>query len=509
MIQKPGFDNEKYIKEQTAEILKRVDRFDKKLYLEFGGKLLYDYHAARVLPGYDPNVKMRLLSELKDKADVVLCIFAGDIERKKIRADFGITYDADALKLIDNLRTWGINVLGVVITRFDEQPAAIIFKNKLERRGISVYTHRFTKGYPTDVETIVSDEGYGANDFIETKKPLVIVTGPGPGSGKMATCLSQLYHDYKRGTKSGYAKFETFPIWNIPLKHPVNVAYEAATADIRDFNLIDPFHLDAYGEKSVNYNRDVEVFPVLKRILEKITGEKSFYKSPTDMGVNRAGFAIIDDEVTKKAAKMEMIRRYFRYRCEYAMGFADRETVQRVELFLKDFNLVPEERSVVTPAREAAGVAPAGARDYERGNEGIYCGAALELKDGTIIKGSNSSLMHAATSMVIHAVKHLAEIPDKIKLLPSHITDSVKNLKTEILEEKSVSLDLEEALIAISISATNNPAAQLALEKLRELRDCEAHMTHIPTPGDETGLRRLGINLTTDPNFSTNDLFIK
>ena len=509
MIQKPGFDNEKYIKEQTTEILKRVDRFDNKLYLEFGGKLLYDYHAARVLPGYDPNVKMRLLSELKDKADVVLCIFAGDIERKKIRADFGITYDADALKLIDNLRAWGINVLGVVITRFDEQPAAIIFKNKLERRGISVYTHRFTKGYPTDVETIVSDEGYGANDFIETKKPLVIVTGPGPGSGKMATCLSQLYHDYKRGIKSGYAKFETFPIWNIPLKHPVNVAYEAATADIRDFNLIDPFHLDAYGEKSVNYNRDVEVFPVLKRILEKITGEPSFYKSPTDMGVNRVGFAIIDDEVTKKAAKMEMIRRYFRYRCEYAMGFADKETVQRVELFLKDFNLVPEERSVVTPAREAAGVAPAEDRDYERGNEGIFCGAAMELKDGTIIKGSNSSLMHAATSMVIHAVKHLAEVPDKIKLLPSHITDSVKNLKTEILDEKSVSLDLEEALIAISISATNNPAAQLALEKLRELRDCEAHMTHIPTPGDETGLRRLGINLTTDPNFSTNDLFIK
>lgn len=509
MIRTPGFDNEKYIKEQTAEILKRVERFNNKLYLEFGGKLLYDYHAARVLPGYDPNVKMRLLSELKDKADVVLCIFAGDIERKKIRADFGITYDADALKLIDNLRAWGINVLGIVITRFDEQPAAIIFKNKLERRGISVYTHRFTKGYPTDVETIVSDEGYGVNDFIETKKPLVIVTGPGPGSGKMATCLSQLYHDYKRDIKSGYAKFETFPIWNIPLKHPVNVAYEAATADIRDFNLIDPFHLDAYGGKSVNYNRDVEVFPVLKRILEKITGEPSFYKSPTDMGVNRAGFAIIDDEVTKKAAKMEIIRRYFRYRCEYAMGFTDRETVQRVELFLKDFNLMPEERSVVIPAREAAGVAPAEARDYERGNEGIFCGAAMELKDGTIIKGSNSSLMHAATSMVIHAIKHLAEIPDKIKLLPSHITDSVKNLKTEILEEKSVSLDLEEALIAISISAANNPAAQLALEKLRELRDCEAHMTHIPTPGDETGLRRLGINLTTDPNFSTNDLFIK
>ena len=509
MIQSPGFDNEKYINEQTTEILKRVDRFNNKLYLEFGGKLFYDYHAARVLPGYDPNVKVRLLRELKDKADIILCIYAGDIERKKIRADFGITYDADALKLIDNLRTWGINVLGVVITRFDEQPSAIIFKNKLERRDIPVYTHRFTKGYPTDVEMIVSDEGYGANAFLETNKPLVIVTGPGPGSGKMATCLSQLYHDYKRGTKSGYAKFETFPIWNIPLKHPVNVAYEAATADIRDFNLIDPFHLDAYGEKSVNYNRDVEVFPVLRRILEKITGEASFYKSPTDMGVNRAGFAIMDDEVTQKAAKMEIIRRYFRYRCEYAMGFSDKETVQRVELFMKDFNLLPEERSVVTPARETAGVAPSGARNYERGNEGIFCGAALELKDGTIITGSNSSLMHAATSMVLHAIKHLAEIPDKIKLLPSNITDSVKNLKTEILDEKSVSLDLEEALIATSISATSNPAAQLALEKLRELRDCEAHMTHIPTPGDEAGLRRLGINLTTDPNFSTNDLFVR
>jgi uncharacterized protein (UPF0371 family) len=508
MIQKPGFDNEKYIKEQSTEILKRVDRFNNKLYLEFGGKLLYDYHAARVLPGYDPNVKMRLIQELKDKADIILCIYAGDIERKKIRADFGITYDADALKLIDNLRTWGINVLGVVITRFEEQPAAIIFKNKLERRDIPVYTHRFTRGYPTDVETIVSDTGYGANSFIKTDKPLVIVTGPGPGSGKMATCLSQLYHDYRRGVKSGYAKFETFPIWNIPLKHPVNVAYEAATADIRDFNMIDPYHLDAYGEKSVNYNRDVEVFPVLRRILEKITGAPSFYKSPTDMGVNRAGLAIVDDEITRQAAKMEIIRRYFRYRCEYAMGFADRETVQRVELFMKDFNLMPEERSVVTPARAAAMTPPREERDYERGNEGIFCGAAIELKDGKIITGSNSSLMHAATSMVLHAIKHLAEIPDKIKLLPPQITNSVKNLKTEILDEKSVSLDLEEALIAISISATNNPAAQLALEKLRDLRDCEAHMTHIPTPGDEAGLRRLGINLTTDPNFSTNDLFI-
>lgn len=501
---KSGFDNEKYISEQTAAILQRAERFNNKLYLEFGGKLLYDYHAARVLPGYDPNVKMRLIKELKDRANILLCIYAGDIERKKIRADFGITYDADAMKLIDDLRGWNINVMGVVITRFDNQPSAVLFKNKLERRGIRVFTHRFTKGYPTNVDLIVSDEGYGVNDHIPTDKPLVIVTGPGPGSGKLATCLSQLYHDYKRGVKSGYAKFETFPIWNLPLKHPINVAYEAATADIRDFNQIDPFHLDAYGEAWVNYNRDVEVFPVLKRILEKITGEASFYKSPTDMGVNRAGFAITNDDVTREAAKQEIIRRYFRYRCEYAMGFSDKETVQRVELFLNDFNLKPEDRHVVVPARRAAEEAV----ERNRGNEGIFCGAAIELKDGSIVTGANSPLMHAASSVVIHAIKHLADIPDKIKLLPPNITDSIRKLKTEILDEKNVSLDMEEALIALAISATTNPAAELALEKLKELQNCEVHMTHIPTPGDEAGLRRMGVNLTTDPHFSTNDLFI-
>jgi uncharacterized protein (UPF0371 family) len=504
MIQKAGFDNEKYLQEQTSEILERVKRFDNKLYLEFGGKLLYDYHAARVLPGYDPNVKMRLLSELKDKADIVLCIYAGDIERKKIRADFGITYDSDALKLIDDLRGWDINVLGVNITRFENQPAATVFKNKLERRGIKVYTHPFTKGYPTDVELIVSDQGYGANEYIETDKSLVIVTGPGPGSGKLATCLSQLYHDHRRGMNCGYAKFETFPIWNLPLRHPVNVAYEAATADIQDFNLIDPFHVEAYDQIAVNYNRDVEVFPVLKRILEKITGGESFYKSPTDMGVNRAGFAITDDEVTREAAKQEIIRRYFRYRCEYAMGFTGKETVQRVELFIRDFDLEPAYRGVVEPAHEAARAA----QEENKGNEGIYCGAAIELRDGTIIKGNNSPLMHAATSLIIHAIKHLAGIPGKLKLLPDYITDSVRNLKTEILNEKTVSLDLEEALIALSISAMTNPAAQMAIEKLKELRDCEVHMTHIPTPGDEAGLRRLGVNLTSDPDFSTKNLFI-
>ena len=499
-----SFDSERYIREQTSAILERVKEFDNKLYLEFGGKLLYDYHASRVLPGYDPNVKMRLLGKLKDKADILLCIYAGDIERKKIRADFGITYDSDALKLIDDLRGWGIEVLGVIINRFDNQPAATLFKNRLERRDINVYTHRFTKGYPTDVELIVSDEGYGANEYIETEKPLVIVTGPGPGSGKLATCLSQLYHDYKKGIKSGYAKFETFPVWNLPLKHPVNVAYEAATADIKDFNLIDPFHLESYNQTAVNYNRDVEIFPVLKRILERITGGESFYRSPTDMGVNRAGFAITDDDVTGEAAKQEIIRRYFRYQCEYAMGFADKETVQRVELFIKDFNLLPEYRSVVVPARQAARQA----QETDKGNEGIYCGAAIALRDGTMVTGNNSPLMHAASSLILHAIKHLAEIPDKIKLLPSHITDSVKNLKTEILNEKTVSLDLEETLIALGISATTNSAAQLAIEKLKELQGCEVHMTHIPTPGDEAGLRRLGVNLTSDPNFSTKDLFI-
>jgi uncharacterized protein (UPF0371 family) len=500
-----AFDNERYIEEQSTEILRRLERFHNRLYLEFGGKLLFDYHAARVLPGYDPNIKIRLLQHLRDKLDLLLCIHAGDIERKKIRADFGITYESDALKLIDDLRGYGIDVLGVVITRFEGQPAAQIFKNKLERRGIAVYTHRYTKGYPTNIDLIVSDEGYGANEYIESYKPLVVVTGPGPGSGKLATCLSQLYHDWRRGNqRSGFAKFETFPIWNLPLKHPVNVAYEAATADIRDFNIIDPYHLEAYGEQAVNYNRDVDAFPLLRRIMERITGGESFYKSPTDMGVNRAGFAMLDDALAQEAAKQELIRRYFRYRCEYAMGFTGQETAQRAELLLEDFGLQPEDRRVVEPARAAA----RRAQEQERGDEGIFCGAAIELPDGTIVTGNNSPLLHAAASMVLRAVKHLADIPEKLQLLPDYVTESVKNLKTGILNEKSVSLDLEESLIALSISSTTNPAAQLALAKLTDLKHCEAHMTHIPTPGDEGGLRSLGVNLTSDPNFSTKDLFI-
>ncbi|MBN3041234.1 MAG: DUF1846 family protein, partial [Candidatus Omnitrophica bacterium] len=361
-----GFDNEKYLKEQTQAILERVKKFDNKLYLEFGGKIVFDYHASRVLPGFNPNVKIMLLKKLKDKADIILCIYAGDIERRKVRADFGITYDVDALKLIDDLRSWDINVAAVVITRFDNQPSAVIFKNKLERRNIRVYTHQFTKGYPTDVDLIVSDQGYGANPYIETERPLVVVTGPGPGSGKLATCLCQLYHEHKRGVKAGYAKFETFPIWNIPLKHPVNIAYESATADLRDFNLVDPFHLETYKQTAINYNRDVEAFPLLKRILEKITGGESVYKSPTDMGVNRAGFGIVDNEVVSDAAKQEIIRRFFRYSCEFAMGFVDKDTVQRAELVMKELDLKPEDRAVVAKAHEAA----VEAEEKQKGHEG-------------------------------------------------------------------------------------------------------------------------------------------
>ena len=503
MVSGIGFDNERYLAQQMSAIMERVGRFGNKLYLEFGGKLLYDYHAARVLPGFDPNVKIRLLQQLRDKADIILCIYAGDIERRKVRGDFGHTYDVDALKLIDDLRTHGLDVTAVVITRYEEQPAARIFKNKLEHRGIRVYTHRSTKGYPTDVDLIVSDEGYGANTYIETTKPLVVVTGPGPGSGKLATCLSQLYHDHRRGLASGYAKFETFPIWNLPLKHPVNVAYEAATADLRDFNLIDPFHLEAYQQTAVNYNRDVEVFPILRRILERITGAKSCYRSPTDMGVNRAGFAIVDDAVVCAAAKQEVIRRYFRAACEYVMGVADRDTVQRIELLMKELDIKVEDRRVVLPARQAAREA----QEKGKGNNGIFCGAAIELRDGTIVTGKNFPLMHAASSLILNAVKRLAGIPDQIHLLSPQIIESIGRLKTNVLRARSVSLDLEETLITLGISATTNPAAQLAMEKLKELEGCEVHLTHLPTPGDEAGLRRLGVNLTSEPNFSTHNLF--
>lgn len=498
-----GFDNERYLEQQSAAILERVKGFNSKLYLEFGGKLLFDYHASRVLPGFHPNVKMQLLQRIKDQSEVVLCIFAGDIEKKKMRADFGITYDTDALKTIDDLGEWGVTVRAVVITRFDNQPSVISFKNKLERRGIRVYTHRFTKGYPTDVDTIVSEEGYGANPYIETDRPIVVVTGPGPGSGKLATCLAQLYHEHKRGLNANYAKFETFPIWNLPLKHEVNVAYEAATAELKDVNLIDHFHLEAHGQPAVNYNRDIEAFPLLRRIIERITGQPSFYKSPTDMGVNRAGFGIVDDAACRAAARQEIIRRYFNYACEYAMGLVDKDTVQRVELLLRDLGLTVNDRVVVKPALDAA----ADAQTRGKGSTGIFCGAAIELKDGRIVTGSNSPLMHAAAGLVLNAVKTLADIPQNIHLLPPLVTKSLSHFKKDVLRGKVTGLDLEETLIALSISATMNPAAETAIEKLKELNGCDVHLTHIPTPGDAAGLRKLGVNLTSDPEFASKHLF--
>ncbi|MFC1557924.1 DUF1846 domain-containing protein [candidate division KSB1 bacterium] len=501
---KTGFDNEKYLKEQASAILERINGSNEKLYLEFGGKILFDYHAARVLPGFMPNVKMHLLQKLKDKADVILCIYAGDIARRKVRADFGITYDADALKTIDDFNEWGIGVTAVVITRFENQPGAVAFKNKLERRNIKVYTHKFTKGYPTDIDTIVSKDGYGANKYIKTKNQIVIVTGPGPGSGKLATCLSQLYHEHKQGVNAAYAKFETFPIWNLPLYHPVNIAYEAATADLKDVNLIDHFHLEAYNKKAVNYNRDIEAFPLLKRIIEKITKTASFYKSPTDMGVNRAGFSITDDAVIKEAAAQEIIRRYFRYSCEYAMGLAEKHTVEKLELLMENLALKPEDRKVVPPARQAA----LEAQEKGKGNKGIFCGASIELMDGTIITGKNSPLMHAESSLILNAAKHLAGIPDEIDLLSPSIIQSLNHFKKDILQGKMISLDLQETLIALSISSSANPAAQVAVEKLKDLRGCEVHLTHMPTPGDAAGLRKMEVNLTSDPNFSSTALFL-
>lgn len=502
MVGKIGFDNEKYLSEQSEAILERINMFNGKLYLEFGGKLLYDYHASRVLVGYDPNIKVKLLKQLKNKIDIILCIYAGDIERGRIRGDFGITYDVDVLKLIDDLRGNGLDVMAVVITRFDNQPQVINFKNKLENHDIKVYLHSATKGYPLDVDTIVSEEGYGKNTYIKTKNRIVVVTGPGPGSGKLATCLSQLYHDYKKGVKSGYAKFETFPIWNLQLKHPVNLAYEAATADLGDVNMIDPFHLNTYNISAVNYNRDIEIFPVLKRILEKIMEEGLPYQSPTDMGVSRAGFAIVDDKIVQEAAKQEIIRRHFRHKYENVLGISTKETVEKTVLLMEELDLKPEDRKVVASARSTA------SESIKKTVTEVNCGAAIELNNGKIITGKNSSLMSASASLVLNAIKELAEIPDKIHLLSPHILKHITNLKKDILGLKREILDLQETLTALSISAATNPTAEEAMEKLKELSGCEVHLTHIPRPGDETGLRRLKVNLTTDGNFPTNDLYI-
>ncbi|MBR7103649.1 MAG: DUF1846 domain-containing protein [Lentisphaeria bacterium] len=501
-----GFDSEKYLREQSEAILERAGKFGDKLYLEFGGKLICDFHASRVLPGFDPDAKIKLLQRLKDKVDIVICIHAGAIEAKKMRADFCLSYDVDTMRTNDDLRDWGLGVRAVVITRYAGQPAVNVFINRLERRGIKVYTHRFIQGYPTDVDTIASDNGYGANEYIETEKPIVVVTGPGPNSGKMATCLSQVYHESRRGIKAGYAKFETFPVWNLPPKHPVNMAYEAATADLGDVNMVDPFHLESRGVTATNYNRDVEIFPVVKRICAKIMAPEQLYASPTEMGVNRIGFAITDDATCREAATQEIIRRYFRAMCDYATGTGAEESVQRIKLLMDSLNVNELDRKVVAAARQAAKEAES---IPGKGSDNIFCGAAIELADGTIITGKNSPLLHAASSCVLNAVKYLAGLPDDLPLIAPEIIDSLGKLKRDVLKNKQLSLAVGETLTALSVSVPSNPAACLAMKQLAKLNGCEMHSSHIPTGGDEVGLKRLGINLTSEPLFASRNLFME
>ena len=499
-----GFDNERYLKEQSEEIRRRAGKYG-KLYLEFGGKLMNDFHAARCLPGYDPNVKLRLLQSLKDQAEIILCIFAGDIERKKMRADFGISYADDAMKLIDDLRNLGLTVRGVVITRYQEQPAAQQFRAKLERRGVRVYYHYKTAGYPADVDTIVSEVGYGKNEYVNTERSIVVVTAPGPGSGKFATCLTQIYHEYRMGNMAGYSKFESFPVWNLPIDHPLNIAYEAATIDLNDKNMIDPYHLAAYGKTAVNYNRDVDAYPLLKAIWERMTKSACPYRSPTDMGVNRIGFGIVDDEVVRNACKQEVIRRFLRYQCLFAEAATDRASVERASSLMVSLGIRTEDRVVVEAARRTAEEAHIRGKGKAGGT--IVSGAAIQLRDGRIVTGRNSDEMHAAAAMVMNAVKTLSGIPAQIPLIGPNIIQSIAHMKQDILKVGYTSLNLDEALIGLAISSTTNPAAQIAMEKLSELRKCEVHMTHMVTPGDEAGLRRLGCRFTSDPYYATNALF--
>lgn len=493
-MSKIGFDNALYVKKQAENIKSRIKQFDNKLYLEFGGKLFDDYHAARVLPGFDPSVKVKLLTEFKDDAEIIFCINAGDIEKKKIRADFGITYDLDLLRVIDNLRSMGLLVSSVVITRYSDQPAADSFKQKLESRGLRTYLHRSTPGYPTDVDTIVSDTGFGANPCIETTKPLVIVTAPGPCSGKLATCLSQLYHEYKNGVHAGYAKFETFPIWSIPLKHPVNLAYEAATADLKDVNMIDPFHLESYGKTAVNYNRDIEVFPIVRAILERITGRDDIYRSPTDMGVNMAGFAISDDEVVRDAAKQEIIRRYYKARCDVRQGTADEETASRIELILKQLSLSDKDRPAIAAAKE---------KNRELGVPVM----AIQLDDGRIVTGRQSNLMTSAAAAVLNCIKVLAKLPDELHLISPNVIEPIISLKGGTLSMKHTMLSLNEILLALAVSAASSDVVAYAMSKLPLLKGCEAHCTHMAGQEDESALLKLRVNLTCGPHFPSKDLF--
>lgn len=490
-----GFDNEKYIRLQTQRIFERISGFGGKLYLEFGGKLFDDYHASRVLPGFCPDSKIKMLLNMKDDAEVIIVVSATSIEQNKIRGDLGISYDLDALRLIDAFNDIGIEVGGVVISQYTQQPAADAFIKRLKNLGVKVYRHYPIDGYPTNVRKIVSDEGYGKNDYIETTKPLVVVTAPGPGSGKMATCLSQLYHDHKRGIKAGYAKFETFPIWNLPLKHPVNMAYEAATVDLNDVNMIDPFYLDATGETAVNYNRDIEIFPVLKAIFEKIYGECP-YKSPTDMGVNMAGYCIIDDEIVCNASKNEIVRRYYDTLCRKRNGDADSEEVYKAELIMNQVGIDTSFRKVVKYALDKA----------ELTNEPAM---AIELPDGTVITGKTSKLMGASASALLNALKRLGGIDDDYLLLPLAVIEPIQKLKIENLGNHNPRLHADEILIALAISATTNPMAALAMEQLPKLKGCQAHVSVIISSVDKNVYRKLGLNLTCEPAYATKKLYHK
>lgn len=489
-----GFNKDMYMEIQSKHILERIESFGGKLYLEFGGKLFDDLHAARVLPGFDVNAKIKLLQNLKDKCEIIFCISAGDIERNKIRADYGITYGLEIFRLIDAMNERKIKVNSVVITKFEDQHSALVYKNKLEARGIKVYLHRFTKGYPTDVNTIVSDEGYGQNPYIATTRPLVVVNAPGPSSGKLGTCLGQLYHEYKRGVQAGYAKFETFPIWNLPLKHPVNIAYEAATADIKDVNMIDYFHLQAYGLQTVNYNRDIEVFPVVRSILSKISSNALDYKSPTDMGVNMAGYCITDDDACQEAAKQEIIRRYFKSCCDLKNGLVDLATVKRIELLMGELGIQSQDRKTVQPALD---------KETESGEPAC----AIALRDGIIITGRNTKLMTAPASMVLNALKTLAKLPDRLKLIAPQIIKPITALKQDVFHEKNYRLTLDEVLIALSICAATNEAAKMAVELLDNLSCCEMHSTRMLLKTDEDALRKIKVNLTCEPKFISDDLY--
>ena len=490
---KTGFDNEKYLELQSAKILERVSRFDNKLYLEFGGKLFDDFHASRVLPGFLPDSKIKMLSQLKDKAEILVAISANDIEKNKYRNDLGITYDAEVLRLIDVFKSKGFFVGSVVITRFNEQPPVVAFQKRLEMLGIKVYRHYTIEGYPSDVEKIVSDEGFGKNEYVVTTRPLVVVTAPGPGSGKMATCLSQLYHEYKRGVRAGYAKYETFPVWNLPLNHPVNVAYEAATADLNDVNMIDPFHLEAYGEMAVNYNRDVDIFPVLSATLTRVMGECP-YKSPTDMGVNMAGYAIVDDEICRNASKQEIIRRYYNAELDVRKGLFGKDILSKIEILMQKMNITINDRKVVSKALEKELVT------------GVPC-CAIELPDGKIVTGKTGALFGAAASTLINALKVLADIDDSIDLISSAVIEPIQKLKVNNMGSVNPRLHTDEVLLCLAVCAVTNPIAKLAVDKLPLLKDSELHSSVILSHVDRKTFKALGVNVTSEPKKNSDNVF--